>query len=901
MALRLCAARVMNTVAHSATRCQRPCQNTPTSLPTPHPTTSLQPHHSAATIEILAAVGNTHCPLIPPTPSQIHPLPSSLSDLHVKPRSGRLNMSLIEPLHGRVASDVEAGPTTPAISFITKHARSLIASLSLLSTLLVAALATLTYLLLASSSTAPPAAPLSPASTCTPPTPPFLTTGYPQPLPITPADPPTPPYVPTNQQVLARIAADMDASRNLSVDPCDDFYQYACGGWLSQQVLPNGTRQLTKGFELADAENEVYIREVLEADWPIVTPFYESCMNTAAVDAWGAKPVQWFMRDLEPSNVTAQGWTKSDVFHYMGRLKREMDVTALFSMYGSWVYGQYDYQDNPRLAYLIMYVDGTTLPSSRYYYGPFNISDQIVNGVSAMFQAAGDSPSDARTYAQLAVDFEALIWRALNNQLGGEEKSEQELEDELPLERRIEKVLADEAKLGLVVRNFTFDQIAAAMPNTPFWSYVNGSGLGDVLQQTGAVGWLQLLSPSYMSILARLDTVVANAPVGQLAAYARWRALNESMPYLSSNIRLTHMQHFGAITGVESIALPDRYLECSEMVVYNLDDLFGRYFMARRLGPEMRQQARELITWIREAFERNLPEVDWMDDATRTLALAKANAMVELVGGPENGNWSDYSEVIIRRDRLYDNWFQIRALRTSEMWVQLTQPLSRGRFGMNPSLVNAQYNSIQNSITFPAGILVAPFFNYDYPMAMNLGAIGVIIGHEILHGFDNNGRQFDKDGYLRQWWPSSVITAFTRKTQCMIDQYDNIVIQGSRISGRYTLGENIADNGGVHMAYLALQWYKAQLAAYNLTDPLPPAASPLTTDQLYYWAHAQTWCTKATDAYIQLQVRYDVHSPGEARVWAPLVNQPADQFAAAFNCPVGSRMNPPINRKCDLY
>ena len=186
-------------------------------------------------------------------------------------------------------------------------------------------------------------------------------------------------------------------------------------------------------------------------------------------------------------------------------------------------------------------------------------------------------------------------------------------------------------------------------------------------------------------------------------------------------------------------------------------------------------------------------------------------------------------------------------------------------------------------------------------MAMNLGGIGMVMGHELLHGFDSTGRQFDKDGYRRQWWPTSVITTFTRKTQCMIDQYNGITVQNSTVDGFWTLGENIADNGGLHMAYLALQWYKQQLAAFNLTDPLPPAKDPLTTDQLLYWAHAQTWCTKATDEAIARQVWIDPHAPGEARVWAPLVNQPDSQFAKAFSCPVGSRMNPPANRKCDLY
>jgi len=280
------------------------------------------------------------------------------------------------------------------------------------------------------------------------------------------------------------------------------------------------------------------------------------------------------------------------------------------------------------------------------------------------------------------------------------------------------------------------------------------------------------------------------------------------------------------------------------------------------------------------------------------VALDKANAVLELVGGPENGNWGDYSQVTIKRDTWYQNWFQIQGMRSRDEWVQLTKPISRGRFSMNPSLVNAQYSSRQNAMTFPAAILQDPFFNFDYPMSVNLGRIGMVMGHELLHGFDNNGRQFDKDGVRRQWWDDSVIWAFGNKTQCLIDQYNNITVQGTQVNGRNTLGENIADNGGLHMAYLALQWYKDVLSQNNTYDPVPTnTKAPLTSDQLFYWANAQTWCTVATDAAIANQVRTDVHAPGQARVVGPIVNQ--DGFAQAFNCPVGSKMNP--IKKCDLY
>ena len=761
----------------------------------------------------------------------------------------------------------------PSQSTLSGRARSIILSLTLLCSLLVAALAVVLFLSLSPS----PSSSLPPSSTSLP----FLTSGNPHPIG-------QPPILP-KESVLARIGRDMDLSRDLSVDPCDDFYRYSCGGWIDAQRLRANQSRITKGFELAGIDNAVIIREVIEADWPIVTPFFQACANVDAIQRLGYEPVRWFLDGLDPSKVM---WQKQEVFGWLGRLRREIRLTSIFSLTVA------ANTSNPRQPVLNMGVGGTTFPQLSYYYGPSNVTARITDAIRQLLEMVGDEPRNARAWAERVVAFETGLIKVFNGIPATQEWQEPTEQPKLyTAEEWGQKTLQDEKRaLAVIDASLGVDDLEQLMPDTPIRTFLNETGLLYVLDRAGMPLSAQL-TDSVAATYRALDNFLTSVDPVTLMLYARWHALNISTPYLPAAFQETHRAHFGAIEDVSQT--PDRYPTCSQSVVTQLPDLFGRFFMARRLSPEQRDQARQMITWIRNAFERNLPSVAWMDDATRKVAAEKAYAMLELVGGPENGNWSDYSEVLIRRDRYYDNWQQIQNLRSIEEWERLTQPLSRGRFTMNPSIVNAQYNAVQNAMQFPAGILVDPFYNGDFPMSVNLGAIGLVMGHEMIHGFDNNGRQFDKDGLRRQWWGDNVITAFGRKTKCLIDQYDNIYVQGSRINGTFTLGENIADNGGLHMAFLALQWYKEQLSYFNLEDPIPPSKNPLTSDQLFYWAHAQTWCTKATPESIATQVRTDVHSPGEARVWAPVVNQ--EGFARAYNCPVGSRMNPPADRKCDLY
>ena len=364
-------------------------------------------------------------------------------------------------------------------------------------------------------------------------------------------------------------------------------------------------------------------------------------------------------------------------------------------------------------------------------------------------------------------------------------------------------------------------------------------------------------------------------------------------------MREAHLRAF--LTPLSGIsALPERLPYCRELLTAAMPDLIGRYFVDKTLTDDKRQRALLLLSWLKDAFERQLPSLSWMDDYTRAGAVAKVRAVLELVGGPDNSTWLDYSSLRLSPQLLYENVQQLAELRVRFEWSKLIRGSPRTSWSYFPTVVNAAYSRSANSMQFPAGILTSPWWNAAYPMAVNLGRIGLMMGHELTHGFDSNGRSYGPDGRPSSWFSPASTGNFNSRAQCFVRQYSGISVQGVNISGALTLAENISDNGGVHLAFELYQWYLQQLAALGLTDPLPASRLvPLSREQFFYFSFAQSWCSVATDAFVANQVRTDVHSPAQSRVWAPLVNQ--RQFARAFNCPVGSRMNPPDEQRCELY
>ena len=501
-------------------------------------------------------------------------------------------------------------------------------------------------------------------------------------------------YVPVETEALREIGRDMDYSRDLTANPCEHWYQYACGGWTAKQPQGNFT-SITKGFTLARLDNVQYVRQILMEDWPIITPLFQSCMNNEAIEAAGVQPLQGLLDLFNPNSswITAA----SDVFFQLGRLRTSQRLTALVSA------TQTANQTAPTQPLLNLGFGGLTVTAMNgqvwpSYIGARNTTARMVQGIAEVLQAIGDPAPWAWAWARAVVDFETamvnITARAQINSQG-------------PM--NFEQELAEERRLAAYNGMYSFEAAQALAPSLPLMSFLMGTGIPDVLKRAGTPPMAFIADADAFPLMADL---ISRTPVATLLAYARWRVVNVSMPYLAWSTRQVHHDYFG--DDEMTLALPNDYTYCSGQVVSTLaDDLFGRYFVSLRLQPEKARVAHNLMTWVRQAFERNLPSVSWMDDDTRKVALEKANAMIELVGGPEDGNWGDYSQVTIKRDTWYNNWVQMQGMRANDEWVQLTRPISRARFSMNPSLVNAQYSSRANAMTFPAAILQAPFFDFE--------------------------------------------------------------------------------------------------------------------------------------------------------------------------------------------
>src|SRR5229473_3052961 len=389
---------------------------------------------------------------------------------------------------------------------------------------------------------------------------------------------------------------------------------------------------------------------------------------------------------------------------------------------------------------------------------------------------------------------------------------------------------------------------------------------------------INVLTPDFFAGMDKL--LAAKGKLNDVKTYLRWTAISAAAPALGQNFVEERFRLTQALTGTKAI-LP-RWKRCVQMTDSALGEALGRSFVVTTIGEDGKRIAKEMVQGIEGAFERNLLQVSWMDDAARAASRDKLRKIDNKIGYPEK--WRDYSTMKIGRESLLANVDEAARFETRRDLAKIGKPVDRNEWGMTPPEVNAYYNPSMNEMVFPAGIMQAPFFKTDAPVVTNHGGLGMVMGHELTHGFDDEGRQFDGDGNLHEWWSPEVTKAFEQRAACVADKYDQYVaVDEVHLNGKLTLGENIADIGGLKMSLSALREEQGR--------------SDARTDRDFFVAFAQSWCTNYRPEAARLQAQVNPHSTAQWRVNGP-VSDNAD-FARTFSCKAGSPMNP--EKKCAVW
>lgn len=653
---------------------------------------------------------------------------------------------------------------------------------------------------------------------------------------------PTPKRVVIGAPAEPAAAAVTDAM-DPNADPCGDFWRYACGGWLDRTPLPADEARWFRSFSEVQQRNREILRQVMDeaaassgdADSQRVGAFWSSCMDEAAIEAAGTTP-------LEPALGTIEAMTEAPtLMTVVGLLHRE-GVPALFSL------GVGPDPRNPGLVIASLGQGGLGLPDREYYMGHDPRTRQLLPAyerhIAGMLSLLGDAPGDALRSARRILSLESQLARAARPRAA--------LRDPEATYHRM-----DRAALARLAPTLDWDGYFAAGGHP---------GVRD----------LNVATPEYFRALER---IVRSVPPEDWRDYLRWTLLRTRAGLLPATFDRANFAFYGTLLSGRR-EQPPRWKRCVDTTSAGLEDLVGKLYVARAFSPDGRAAAREMVDDVTAAFDQLLPGVGWMDDATRAVALGKAQAVNKKIGYPDTIR--DFSRLRLRPKTYYDNFVAVSTFDWDDELDRVGGPMDRARWELGPQVVNAYYNPVLNEIVFPAGILQTPFFDGARHPALNYGSIGAVVGHELTHGFDDQGRKYDASGVLRQWWPPAVAQGFVGAAACVNTAWSAYEIEpGLRVNGPLTLGEDIADLAGVKLAHRAYQLRRARGVPES---PVPG----LTDEQLFFVAYAQVWCSVATPEAERMLAVTDPHAPARVRVLATLAHTPS--FTEAFQCKAGTPM-----------
>lgn len=672
-------------------------------------------------------------------------------------------------------------------------------------------------------------------------------------------------------QTAAHVLEYMDQS----VNPCDDFYQFTCGNFLKKTNIPDDKSSVTSFSIISDMLQEQLrsmIEEPIRADEPhpfqLTKKLYRACMNKTAIEKEGLTTIKAILTELGGWPVLlGKDWNDGD-FDWKQSVYKFRKVGYSVDFFMDFSVGV-DVKNSTRRTIDL---------------------DQASLGLRREFLVKGLDDKLVKAYYDYMVDIAVIF--------GADRKvASRELRDSLDFEIKLANISLPSEKrrnATALYNPMTVAEMQKKFPSIPWREYIN-----TLLAPDNYVTEDEMIVVSVPSFITDLEALISRTPKRVQANYALWRAASTSISYLTEELRKRQLEYTTIVTGrTEREA---RWKECIDIAAGSLNIASGALYVRKYFNEDAKKNALEMVGDIREEFIKILKQVDWMDDKTRQNALDKAKSMATHIAYPDElldnkkleefyGNLQMDSEHYLKSIlnlTLFGTRFSFKRLREP---VNKTDWITHGR----PAIVNAFYSSIENSIQFPAGILQGVFFNAERPRYMNYGAIGFVIGHEITHGFDDQGRQFDKEGNLVDWWAAETKKAFVEKAQCIIDQYSNYTVPELNINlnGINTQGENIADNGGLKEAYLA---YESWTERHGEEKRLP--GINLNPRQLFWISAANTWCSQYRPESLKLRVLTGYHSPGRFRVNGPMSN--SDQFAKDFNCPIGSAMNP--KKKCHVW
>jgi endothelin-converting enzyme/putative endopeptidase len=626
-----------------------------------------------------------------------------------------------------------------------------------------------------------------------------------------------------------------------TVDPCENFYRFSCNGWFKRNPLPPDQTSYGRFTELAEL-NRRHLKQILEgaatpsptrtANEQKIGDEYATCMDTAAIDKLGIAPLEPELDRIAALRSLGELPPLLAHLHSIG-------VNAFFGMGSN--------QDFANSNSMISFYNagGLGLPERDYYTRTDAKSveqrRQYVDHVRKMFVLAGEPEARAAHDAETVLEIETRLAKA--SLTITEQRDPQNLNHP-----------TDVTSFGKELTHFS---LAAY----------------DVAAHAPAAGRMNDSEPLFFT---EFNTLIADTPLDQIRTYLRWHLVHAyagtAMP--ESFERETWNFYAHTLNGAEK--QQERWKRCTSRVDSELGEALGQAYVAKYFPPEEKQYALEMTLAIEQAMDKDIDALDWMSAETKVKAKEKLHTVMNKIGYPDK--WRDYSKLEIVRGDALGNQMRAHEFEFARDLAKIGKPVDKSEWMMTPPTVNAYYDPQMNNVNFPAGYFQPPFFSDKEDDAANYGDMGSTIGHELTHGFDDEGRQYDKDGNLKNWWTKDDEAKFTDRAECMVKQYDAIeAVPGVHLNGKLTLGENLADLGGLWLAWLS--WLdKADAAHLDMTAK----TDGYTPDQRFWIAYAQQWCTQTRPEQLRTQAQTDPHAPDEYRTNTVLQDLP--EFAKSFSC-----------------